>query len=255
MMNDHLSISSFIEEILSETERELVNNIPKSVSENNSVIILLFFTLYDISIDINCLAKNGRLLSIPSLVRNFMDSFVAIKLIKVDENYIYTLLGEAIDKKIKKVTKENLLLDGTNFESSEKVLEDLNSFKADIDNSKNSSNLSVFQKYEKVEMKWFYDTVYSDLCSETHNSILAIEQRHVEGFSNDKALFRLSDGFHFEDYQKHFIVFLTFFSETISIVSEMLGVNNAEIKNIVAKINLEVEKINPYVKLNSSGDA
>ena len=175
------SISKLIDEILQDTDK-LVKILPKSVSKEDVLLVSMFLTMIDIATDINCLVKFNRFLSIPSLIRNFMDTYVDLQLITLDPRNVDRLLYKAYSDDLKALkARINPLHFSLINDDREIINERITKREGDVSGLKELLGTSEFksikEKFEKVDLLWFYETIYRDLCSQTHNGLLAIESR------------------------------------------------------------------------------
>jgi len=69
---------------------------------------------------------------------------------------------------------------------------------------------------------WFYETVYSDLCSQTHNRLDSIEHRHIEQKTKDKISIKYLQLYNIEDFYKYILTLLIYFNEAIGVVNRTL---------------------------------
>lgn len=169
--------------ILKEVD-DLVDQIPKNGKPHDVLLYGYMLSLFDICSDINFLYTNDRFRNIPVLVRSFIETYIDMKLISEDIKFIDPLILKA-DKEEKK--KLNGLLKGENI--SKKDIELLSNALSKLEKaiedrsvliSKDYKIQSISDKFKKLDMSWFYETQYNELCAFSHNEILKIEQRHIK---------------------------------------------------------------------------
>jgi hypothetical protein len=243
-MNLQIAID-LLEDIIKDAE-DIFKSFPKQKYSKSDVLTLgIFFTLFDTTNDILILAKNKRFLSIPSLVRNFMDAYVDLLLISKLPNYKDSLLYKDCDSETKrleaKLKKENISLfnytelDLADFRERLKVLGD--ELKLLKRNPLSKKMLGVKDRYTAADLLWFYETAYSELCSHTHNSISAIEQRHITEVDSNNVILKYHQEYDYKDYNRYFINVVSYLPIALKIVDELLELNQAlPLQNIQNKV-------------------
>lgn len=158
----------------------LVNNIPAKGKPQEVLLYGYMLSLFDIGSDIDFLYTNDRFKNIPVLVRSFIETYVDMKLISNDIDFVNSLLLKADEEEKKKLL--NLLKEETISEENKEILSNaLSQVEKDIsERSKNYKSQSISNKFEKLNMSWFHKTAYNDLCAFSHNEIRKIEQRHID---------------------------------------------------------------------------
>jgi len=219
-------ISRQLDEILKDIDK-LIRAFPRNVNRFDVLSISMFFTLIDITTDINHLVKMKRYLSIPSLVRNFMDSYVDLILVTSDSKNVYPLLYKVYSDGLKVLKAKR---HSSMFNKDNDDLEMINRQITEKENKlKELSKLigpnklkTIRDKYERVNLLWFYETVYSDLCSQTHNRLDSIEHRHIEQKTKDKISIKYLQLYNIEDFYKYILTLLIYFNEAIGVVNRTL---------------------------------
>lgn len=123
-----------------------------------------------------------------TLYRSFIEYYVDLKNLSLDEKYIYIL--ELDDAKTKKKRLDLSSKGNIYYKSlSTFVDEGLPKLKLEISNlqsSLNKKSFSIKDKFIKANMKEVYDGLYSYLCCEAHCSLSGIIDRHFR-LSEDRS--------------------------------------------------------------------
>lgn len=181
------NLGSILKEI-----NDLVDYIPSKGEPREALLYGYLLSLFDIGSDIHFLYTNGRFNNIPVLVRSFMETYVDMKLISNDIDFVNPLLLKADKEEKKKIL--SLLKEETISEEAKEMLSNaLSQVEEDIsERSKNCKAQSISNKFEKLGMSWFYETQYNELCAFSHNEIRRIEQRHIEYNGEEKIILKHS---------------------------------------------------------------
>ena len=227
------SVSKLLDEILKDADK-LIGAFPKDLNRFDVLSISMFLTMIDITTDINHLVKMNRFLSIPSLVRNFMDAYVDLLLITSDSKNVYPLLykvysedQKVLKAKIKPVHSSLFIKDDKELETINKQIIEKQSELNELKKLVGSNELkTIKEKYERVNLLWFYETIYSDLCSQTHNGLKSIESRHISPKTDDKILIKYLQAYDTQDYYVYILTLLNYFHESILVINKALNLNN-----------------------------
>ena len=243
-----LNVIDVLDDVLKYAD-DIFETVPKSMERNNVYILALLFSLYDTVNDINHLTKAKRLLNIPSLVRNFMDSYIDLLLIQKDNDLIFHLLLNNSKNKLKaiqgKLKVENKLV--FNYDSQQ--IKDLEKQKREIESDNTELNKKIKRplikqistKYEEVGMLWFYETIYNDLCSHTHNSLDMIEFRHIDQVNHDKVILKYCQEYDYKKYEWCYLLLLNYFHDSLVVGNQLLGLKKdimiSAIENRISEYN------------------
>lgn len=224
---DSVIISKLLDEILKDVD-ELIKTFPEKSEKVNGFTIGMFFTMIEITTDIGHLVKIKRFVSIPSLVRNFMDTYVDLLLITLDQKNIYPLMLKVYDDNRKVL--EGKINNGPHFIKDKNELAEINKRliekKTKIGEIKKKTGSKIFtskDKYKNVGLLWFYETIYRDLCSQTHNGLSSIEERHIEQVDADKILIKYLQPFEVKDFYECIIVLLNYFHASVGVINKTLN--------------------------------
>lgn len=227
----------------------VIENLPKEVDRESLYMSTLILTLYDIATDINHLTKARRLLNIPSLIRNFMDSYVDLLLIEKNKKFILQMLLKDSDSRLKliksKINPEYSSWFKYELEELEELKREQQGLESYIKSLRQAINepiiTNIKSKYEQVGMLWFYDTIYNSLCSHTHNSTEKLESRHIV-VSNNKVILKYCQEYDYKNYRCYYELLLSHFVDAIRILNTEIGLNQEE---VVSKMEA---KISEYIK-------
>lgn len=223
------STSKLLDEILDDANK-LIQTLPKEIGRFDILSITMFFTMIDITTDINLLIKNNRYLSIPSLVRNFMDTYVDLLLVTSDSKNVYPLLHKvyseeqrALKAKIKPLHSSLFIKDNSDLETTNKQITEKENELNELKKLVGSNKLKTIKdKYERVNLLWFYETIYNDLCSQTHNGLDSIERRHIDLKTEDKILIKYLQSYYTRDYFVYILILLNYFHASIGVINKLL---------------------------------
>jgi Family of unknown function (DUF5677) len=239
-----LNINDVLESILKDTD-EIFKASPKELHKPDIYLLSLLLSLYDITTDIYYLTKQNSFISIPSLVRNFMDTYIDILLIQEDKENIfhftlkdYKLKLKSVKSKLKEEYQPILNLSNDKIKrlviKKDELESDIEILEEQISGNK-LDNIKI--KYKKVGMLWFYETFYNDLCSHTHNSPEIIEFRHIET-KNNKVNLKYHQEYDFDFYRRYYFLLLNYFHNSLVVVNELLNF----------KQNILIDKIENTIK-------
>lgn len=173
---------------------DLVDKIPTKGKHQEALLYGYLLSLFDIGFDIYFLYTKDRFRNIPVLVRSFIETYIDMKLISNDINFVHSLILKADWEEKRKLV--NLLKDEYVSEKDKELLSNaLSQVEKDINDrstslSKEYEIRSISDKFKKLGMSWFYETQYNDLCAFSHNEIRKIEQRHIEYNGGEKVILK-----------------------------------------------------------------
>jgi hypothetical protein len=201
----------------------LVDHIPKKCTQEEVLYYAYFLSLLELAREIQRLDKAKLYRSLSIVTRSFIETFVNLKLIANDISHANSLILEANKKERKKINSvlQDELLDDQR-ELLQGVYDSLTTEISDrkelIDPTKKVN--TILDKFIKVDMEWFYDTFYNELCDLTHNSIKSIEKNHIKMTDDSKIIFK----FHAPNFESQAKVYLLLASnylvEGLSIIDE-----------------------------------
>lgn len=137
-------------------------------------------SLLDLADAIVVLYDTRKLSGIPILYRTFSETFVDFHNLSEDKSYGYRLQSNRLKEWIKVLNnldpKHLLWLE----ESAE--LDDLGEFKELLLKEKSDLNekyqpIKIGTKFELAGLKDFYDTIYNELCSDSHSNLRSVRSR------------------------------------------------------------------------------
>lgn len=242
-------ISRLLDEILTDADK-LIGALPKDGNKFDVLSISMFVTMIDIVTDINHLVKINRYLSIPSLVRNFMDTYVDLLLVTSNSENVYPLLYKVYSDELKVLKAKinplhsSFFKDNNDLEAIEKQITEKENDLIELRKLVGSNKLKTIRvKYERVKLLWFYETIYSDLCSQTHNGLNSIERRHIFPKTEDKILIKYLQSFDTQDYFKYILTLLIHFHVSIESINKSL---NLKCDSLIEEVE---HKIHRFINL------
>lgn len=196
--------------------------------------------------DVSNLVKANRLISIPALVRNFMDTHVDLLLVTKDPQNIYPLLFKTYNEELKvlksKVSPSNAMVFNHSQDQMNQLMHQIENTKRDVKELEilTGSNKikSTKEKYQKVDLLWFYETIYNELCSHTHNALSALEFRHIEQMPEGNVVIKYMQHYDIKDYYRYLLTMVTYFFDAFVILSESLNLTQETlISNLQNKVS------------------
>jgi len=230
------SISMLIFEVLDDVDF-IVKTLPKKVNPVDVLSISLFFTMIGILTDINHLIRLNRYLSVPALVRNFMDAHIDLMLVLSDSKNVNRLLHKVYNEKIKTLEGRFKHKEfNSNHEEIKKQIVKAKSKLSLVKKQTESPKLEIKDKFKAVGLGWFYDTIYKDLCSHTHNGLDAIELRHVR-LESKKVKLKHYQSTNLKDYVLYISIPLNYLPVSVRHLNTHLKLKcDSQIEGIESKI-------------------
>jgi len=137
-------------------------------------------SLLDLADAIVTLSEAGKLSGIPILYRTFSETFVDFHNLSSDRAYGYRLQSNRLKEWIKVL--DNLDPKHLEWLKESAELDDLVEFKAQLvkekaDLSDQFKPIKIGDKFDLAGLKDFYDTVYNELCSDSHSNLRSVFSR------------------------------------------------------------------------------
>ncbi|MCS0453512.1 DUF5677 domain-containing protein [Vibrio diabolicus] len=137
-------------------------------------------SLLDLADAIITLSDAGKLSGIPILYRTFSETFVDFHNLSTDKLYGYRLQSNRLKEWIKVL--DNLDPKHLLWLKESAELDDLDDFKEQLLKEKSDLNekykpIKIGAKFELAGLKDFYDTVYNELCSDSHSNLRSVFSR------------------------------------------------------------------------------
>ncbi|EHE7894601.1 TPA: DUF5677 domain-containing protein [Vibrio parahaemolyticus] len=137
-------------------------------------------SLLDLADAIVTLSDTGKLSGIPILYRTFSETFVDFHNLSTDKLYGYRLQSNRLKEWIKVL--DNLDPKHLSWLKESAELDDLDGFKEQLLKEKSDLNekykpIKIGAKFELAGLKDFYDTVYNELCSDSHSNLRSVFSR------------------------------------------------------------------------------
>ncbi|WP_351123396.1 DUF5677 domain-containing protein [Shewanella sp. T24-MNA-CIBAN-0130] len=137
-------------------------------------------SLLDLADAIVTLSESGKLSGIPILYRTFSETFVDFHNLSSDRAYGYRLQSNRLKEWIKVL--DNLDPKHLEWLKESAELDDLIEFKAQLakekaDLSDQFKPIKIGNKFDLAGLKDFYDTVYNELCSDSHSNLRSVFSR------------------------------------------------------------------------------
>ena len=156
----------------------------------------VYVTLYDYIGDVLILVENKRFVSLPIIIRSFIDSYADFAMVVKDSKKLDNLLLRDLEDKksaleIKLEPIYNQISPGR--VDVRKTVKDLLIItEAEIQNLKLRSIkvLTIKERYELADLSDYYKTLYKRLSAEAHNSLTAYVNRHFAQTSKATASIR-----------------------------------------------------------------
>ncbi len=147
--------------------------------QRSKFVLALYARINSLCEETLILVSNGCYVSPQILMRSTLESYVDLRCLIKDENYINCIFAAEADsehKHLSHYSSENPYYRGSQPVSSSK-LEELKVEK--------SKGLNIYERFEKAECGDLYRTVYNNLCRYTHGNISALASMN---FENDKVV-------------------------------------------------------------------
>jgi hypothetical protein len=142
-------------------------------------------SLLDLADAIITLNDAGKLSGIPVLYRTFSETFVDFHNLSSNRAYSYRLQSNRLKEWIKVL--DNLDSKHLEWLKESAELDDLVEFKAQLVKEKADlgdqfNTIRIGAKFDLADLKDFYDTVYNELCSDSHSNLRSVFSRlHLDG--------------------------------------------------------------------------
>lgn len=189
-------------------------------------VISLYGSIIELSSSIKVLYQSGHLTAIPVLLRTILEAFVDLCNLCQDPKYGYSLIMNSHNESLRflKAAQNDQNIYTNMIAQDPNIDEHIANFEAKIDALKTNGNkrLNVRERFEKADMGDEYQTIYSMLCTASHNDIRALRTRHlvIDGKSFSLEVFKK------EDTQAMY--------EFLGIASELLWRSTNEIHGLLA---------------------
>jgi hypothetical protein len=137
-------------------------------------------SLLDLADAIITLSVTGKLSGIPILYRTFSETFVDFHNLSSDRDYGYRLQSNRLKEWIKVL--EHLDPKHLEWLKESNELDDLVEFKAQLvkekaDLSDQFKPIKISAKFDLAGLKDFYETMYNELCSDSHSNLRSVRSR------------------------------------------------------------------------------
>lgn len=143
--------------------------------------ICVYSTILEIASDTLNLIKNRSKISTAILLRSLLEAYVDLLNIIKDENYLQNMYVSALDGKMRMINdalKSNsslFVLFHQHHNLSLKRIEELKKLKP-----KGYKKLRIRERFKFAGLEAEYCGIYALLCTQTHNDMDAIENRHIQ---------------------------------------------------------------------------
>ncbi|WP_352297701.1 DUF5677 domain-containing protein [Pseudoalteromonas sp. 20-MNA-CIBAN-0454] len=137
-------------------------------------------SLLDLADAIITLSVTGKLSGIPILYRTFSETFVDFHNLSSDRDYGYRLQSNRLKEWIKVL--EHLDPKHLEWLKESNELDDLVEFKAQLVKDKAELSdqfkpIKISAKFDLAGLKDFYETMYNELCSDSHSNLRSVRSR------------------------------------------------------------------------------
>ena len=137
-------------------------------------------SLLDLADAIITLSVTGKLSGIPILYRTFSETFVDFHNLSSDRNYGYRLQSNRLKEWIKVL--EHLDPKHLEWLKESNELDDLVEFEAQLVKEKAELSdqykpIKISAKFDLAGLKDFYETMYNELCSDSHSNLRSVRSR------------------------------------------------------------------------------
>ena len=160
-------------------------------------IVGLYGSLIELTGSLIILVEKKHSTGVPSILRSFLEAYVAFVNLYADENYVKYMYA-SFHKQWLKVLREakynpNPFL--KSISEFENIDAKINEHEKELDNleSKKFRPLNVFECFEKAGMVNEYRSLYNFLSNDSHSNIRSLENRHLEIYENDFKLVYYKD--------------------------------------------------------------
>ena len=206
----------------------------KFTDQQTKFILVLWARINSLCDETITLVRNQCFVSPQILMRSALESFVDLRCLIADKDYIIQIIAAEADSDYKLHTNHST--SNPYYKGLEPITaEDLNSLK----NAK-SECLNIFDKFKKADCEDWYRTIYNNLCRYTHGNITALASKN---FENDRVviqpnikksdlLFVLSSTINLEISATHAV--LEFFDTSADELSKFIDLIN-EVKVLCKK--------------------
>lgn len=162
--------------------------------DRSKFILALWARINSLCEETIVLVKSDCFVSPQILMRSTLESFVDLRCLISDEDYVKNIMAAEADsayKNLQKYSESNPYYKGTS-EATPKHIENLKAEK--------SKSINIFERFKKAGCEDLYSTVYNALCRYTHGNVSALASNNFESdrvvmsakISDAKLLFILS---------------------------------------------------------------
>lgn len=158
-------------------------------------LVALYCSLIEFTGTNTLLIEKQQTVGVPIIYRSFLEAYVDFINLESSADYGYFMEANRWSETLKTLreanTQSNPFLQGiSNLKDLQSLIhqskDELNSLK-----NKGFRPLKVFERFEKAQLRAEYKSIYTQLSSETHSSILGLINRHIELDSNTDFSVRL----------------------------------------------------------------
>lgn len=168
--------------------------------EVQRTLVSLYGTILEQSDSLIQLARLRKLAGTDAILRSLLEAFVDLSALMKDEEYIVNLNAAFHEQWLKLLENgvggDNDFLAG--FHGNEEAIERLEGHRKSLADCRAAGRppLSTFHRFEKAGMVREYRSIYNILCSESHNNIRALINRHMraEGGKLELVVSTAADG-------------------------------------------------------------
>jgi|SRR6516164_2726103 hypothetical protein len=151
---------------------------------------LCYGTILELALGIRTLIQAGQTMCVPILLRSILEAFASFRALLSDPNYFKSMYASFLSEKVRLLESA-----AANPESPylKPLVTSVNVPEEKVNLSKEIADLakqgygpvSIKRQFAKAGLEGEYDSIYWQLCLETHNNVSALEDRHIEQVGED----------------------------------------------------------------------
>lgn len=170
-MNDKIQS---IEDISTLSE-QVIDKFPTAGTPIDVIYCTYFLSIYGVIKDIQILLASNRFRNVPILIRSFFEAYVDFKIVLDDPEKIQPFILKSDEEELRVI---DALLKA---EHNEALQHRSKLLKEEIVARKSRAIKSprIKDKFEMINMGWFYDLFYNRLSSHSHNDIKEIGRKFI----------------------------------------------------------------------------
>ena len=154
------------------------------------ILISLYGSILELADGCIILLKTQRYTGFPILLRSLFEGYIDLINLVKNKHYFRNMNATYLNERLRVLrhayeNKANpYLKDISNKKDLKETIDDIKAELKELE-KKGFKPLSIFEKFKLAKLINEYQSIYAELCLDTHNNIRALEERHIEPISGD----------------------------------------------------------------------